>query len=76
MAETEKPAMSRCNLNIQVMKNSLTKIVKQMEVLQENEQGQLKGGFASMTSLYLKRDKEKNKVCPTNTCTNQCTNNC
>jgi len=53
------------------MKNSLTKIVKQMEVLQEIEQGRLKGGFASMTSLYIKRDKEKNKVCPTNTCTNK-----
>lgn len=51
MAETEKPAMSRCNLNLNMMKSkkSFKELAKQMSALQEDQLGKLKGGFSSFS---------------------------
>ena len=40
-------------------KKSFKELVKQMEVLQENQQGKLKGGFSSYSSSNFAAYKEK-----------------
>lgn len=59
------------------MKNSLTKIVKKVDVLRENEQGQLKGGFASLSSVSILKEKVKNRRrCNQNCTVNNCVSSC
>ncbi len=71
MAETEKPAMSRCNLKFKIMdlkKKSFDKLVKKMDVLQEDQKGSLKGGFSSVSSNARAVDADGNGLfCTCNT---------
>ena len=46
MAETEKPAMSRCNQKKMTM-NALDQVIGKMSVLSSDELGHMHGGFAS-----------------------------
>ena len=52
MAETEKPTMSRFNINLNMMKSkkSFKDLAKQISALQEDQLGKLKGGFAAFSA--------------------------
>lgn len=52
---------------------SFKELVENIEILQENETGQLKGGFSSLSVLTIDPIDTKNKDRCNNNCT---TNNC
>lgn len=54
-------------------KKSLKELIGKVDVLQESQKGQLKGGYTSLSSLSSLLDNVKNKDRCNNNCT---TNNC
>lgn len=54
----------------------MKKLERKIKPLQENEKGQLKGGFASISSLHKKSNKPKNRCLNYNCFCGEQTNNC